>query len=107
MAGTAELKNVMLPNSETIDSTGEFITPAAGDALLCIIDLYSNGRVLVAASLPFADYTGLQTEWEAGTATTVLEAAIDSWLDANTDGGLSDPLTGAQRSVIGYDYVIS
>jgi len=107
MAGTAKLLNVMRPPSYTVDSTGEFVTESDGTALLCIIDLYSNGRVVVTATLPFATYAGLQAEWEAGTATTVLESAIDTWLAANTDGGLTDSLTSAQRAAIGYEYTIS
>lgn len=44
------------------------------------VDLYDDHSVLVPLVLHFADYAGLEAEWDAGVATTVLEAAVEDAL---------------------------
>ena len=53
-------------------------------------------RVLLA----FADYSGLEAEWETGTATTVLDAAVDAQIAATPTSTPNDALTSAQRAFV-------
>lgn len=56
--------------------------------VLAILDLDDDFRRMHQAVLLFADYAGLETEFDAGAATTVLDSSIDTYLAA-----LSDPET--------------
>lgn len=69
------------------------------DYLLVTVDVYSDDRVLDHLIMKFADYAGLQTEWEAGAATTITEAAIVTAWGAR--GGSDDRITSTQRGIIG------
>ncbi len=87
------------------DINGETSGEALDDAVIVAIDREGNGMVGDHFRLAFADYPGLQAEWEAGAATTVLQAAIDSVIAAaEWPGGdnLSDPVKG----LIGLEVVI-
>jgi hypothetical protein len=53
---------------------------ADADHLRTVVDLYDDHSVLVPLVLYFADYTGLESEWDAGVATTVLEEAVEDAL---------------------------
>lgn len=57
----------------------------------------STGYVL---QLAFADYAGLEAEWDAGTATTVLSAAIGTALAA-AGVTTNTTLTAAQKALVG------
>ena len=68
------------------------------DELVVTIDLDADGRRLHKARLKESDYAGLIAEFETGTATTVLQSSIDSYL-----AGLSDDevLTSTQAAYLG------
>lgn len=70
----------------------------AGDGVLVKLDLDSDGRRLRVIFLAFADYAGLQTEWEAGSATTVLDSSIDTALASLPN---DDELTPTQAGYMG------
>lgn len=53
---------------------------AEAEYLRTLVDLNDDHSVLVPLVLQFADYAGLETEWDAGVATTVLEAAVEDAL---------------------------
>ncbi|HOX27429.1 MAG TPA: hypothetical protein PLU44_16905 [Candidatus Krumholzibacteria bacterium] len=75
---------------------------AAADHLYVVVDLHSDGTCEEVVQLAFADYAGLEAEWEAGVATTVLEAAVADRLDDL----VGDALTAPQRNVMD-DYEIN
>jgi len=67
-------------------------TPGASDngtpgrtGLTVLLDLDNDGRRVQPAVLLFDDYAGLETEYDAGSATTVLDAAIDTFLAASAE----------------------
>ena len=99
MAATT-VKKISRPPLRTFSANGAISTFTDGDYLLVTVDYNNDGRRVAQVQLAFADYAGLQAEWEAGTATTVLEAALDTWLGATGFG--TDPLTTAQKAFVGY-----
>ena len=59
-----------------------------------------------AALLAFADYAGLETEWNLGqgTAFTVLDAALDTWLTtgySTTDDATSTEIGTGRKGYVG------
>lgn len=49
------------------------------------VDFIETGSTIqVTATLAFDDYAGLEAEWNAGTATTVLDTSIQSWITGST-----------------------
>jgi len=55
------------------------------DAGWLVVDLVETGTsVPVTATLAFDAYPGLEAEWNAGTATTVLDTAIEMWITGGT-----------------------
>lgn len=62
------------------------------------LDLDNDRRRNDAAVLLFADHAGLETEWDAGVATTVLDSSIDTYLASVS---AAEPLAAAQKSFIG------
>lgn len=74
------------------------------DFLEVTLDRFSNGVQSVQVTLAFADYAGLETEWTTGTATTVLDAAIDTALAAVSEDFDDPVLTSAQRALMGTEY---
>ena len=62
-----------------------------------IVDFFrTEDGATARATFKEADHTGLIAEFEAGTATTVLDAACDDWV-ANV-GVEDDPLSTAQKT---------
>lgn len=53
-----------------------------GDAgyLLVTVDIYDDGSVELPMAIQLADYPGLEAEYDAASATTVLEAAVEDVL---------------------------
>jgi len=99
---TTVVKNVYRPLVEANGTTGEVdggLAPA--DHLLVLLDKNNDGRVQAWVTIKFADHAGLQAEWEAGTDTTILQAAIDAAVQAGV-AWPEEPLTVAQKQVIGY-----
>ena len=80
-------------------ATGAPLGMVDADHLILILDRFSNGRVMKRHELKFADYAGLETEWDTGTATTVLNTSIDS--EMSEIDWPAEPLTGNQRSFVG------
>jgi len=74
-------------------STGDY---EYQDSLRVELDV---AEIRLVASLAFADYAGLETEWDAGIATTVLEAAVVTWLGAEGDG--DDPASAPVKDLYG------
>lgn len=106
MAGIPTLKNVWQPTVSSIDPDTEVEALTLASYLLCFMDRYNNGVTTNVIKLDFADYAGLEAEWLAGTATTVLDAAVAAAVLANTSW-LPETLTSAQRAVINNEYAES
>lgn len=62
------------------------------------LDLDNDRRRIYHGILFFADNAGLEAEFDAGAATTVLDAAIDTHLAAVSE---AEPLSATQHSYIG------
>lgn len=72
------------------------------DFLIARVDLESDGNRIIDVKLDEANHTGLIAEWTAGTATTILEAALDLEIQ-NIDEGTdipSHPMSGTQQTNI-------
>ena len=101
MAEDVTLLNVNRPQVDTF-SSGELGGNEDADYLTIKLDRYSNGRTIVHHHLKFADYAGLETEWETGTATTVLDAAVAS--EMSEIDWPDETITGNQRAYVGATY---
>ena len=53
--------------------------------IVAFLDLDNDGRRIHPAVLLFATYAGLEAEFDAGSATTVLDSSIDTHLAALSD----------------------
>ena len=53
--------------------------------VVATLDLDNDRRRMYQALLRFADYAGLEAEFDAGAATTVLDSSIDTHVAANPD----------------------
>lgn len=80
------------------------LVPASDDngtpirtGLVVHLDLDDDRRRIHVAILLFATFAGLEAEFDAGVATTVLDAAIDTYLAAMTD---AEPLPAAAAGFI-------
>lgn len=82
------LKRDYVVDENGIQSEADFLTVIFRDTGTSLMSL---------VHLNFADYAGLEEEWEAGTATTVLNAACDSYLTANTPP-IGNPVTPSQET---------
>ncbi len=71
---------------------------AARVGLVVELDIDDDYRRIHPAVLLFADYAGLEAEYDAGSATTVLDSSIDTYLAAMSD---PDPLPSAASGFIG------
>lgn len=85
---TYRLKNVYrgrhVDSPTQLSANNDFLT----------IHVLSDEDQEASGQLYFADHAGLETEWDAGTAVTVLDAAVDSWIDANFNTA-DDSLSGS------------
>jgi len=99
MAFDVVIKAAARPVIESIGAGGEAGAAALFSGVEVIIDRAGaeSGGWLV--RLAFADFAGLEAEWSAGVATTVLAAAVASTL-AGGDYTASI-LTTAQRALVG------
>jgi len=68
------------------------------DFLIVLIDHNSNWQRLYWAQLDFADYAGLQAEYEGDTGATVLETSAETWMASNVP---ADPLPSNYRTQMG------
>lgn len=101
MAGGVIIKNVWRPNVPTYTSgVGTGHEPA--DFLTVHVDRYDNGRCLEVLHLDFSDYAGLEAEWEAKSATTVLTSSITTAIAARSWD--EEQLTSTQRAFIGTEF---
>lgn len=98
---TWRIKSVRLPDIVDVNS-GEI-----GAADFLRVHAISDTDQQVTAVLFFADYAGLQAEWEAGSATTVLDASLDSYIAANSVTDDDDLTSGQQTGKDSYEYVDS
>ena len=101
MAAVVELLNYHRPKIDTWAS-GEVSGQTDAEYLIVQLDQFGDGRVVINHKLLFADYAGLETEYDAGTATTVLTAAIAAEMSEIT--WPTDELTSTQRALIGTAY---
>jgi hypothetical protein len=65
--------------------------------LRVVLDLDNDQRRLHVGLLRFADYAGLEAEFDAGSVTTVLDSSIDTYLAALS---ASEPLPAAAAGFI-------
>lgn len=105
MAGTLTVKKFFRPAITVPGAGGEVPEQELADHLVVEIDRFSNGLVMAQICLAFADYAGLEAEFVAGTATTVLAAAIATEIAAN-DVAYGD-MTSAQRSYVGAQIAVA
>lgn len=73
------------------------------DYLRVVVDLYDDHSHQEIICLRFADYQGLQAEWEGGVATVVLGAAVATALGGAEGDGLTPGQRGAVGVVIGQE----
>ena len=99
MAEVGKLSNVYRPLVLAAGAGGELGAVVVASYLVAIVGREGNAVIFDEVTLPFADYAGLEAEWLAGTATTVLVAAIDTAMAAKVD--LPYTLTTEQRAVLG------
>lgn len=98
MAGTTKVLLVRRPTMEVVDANGLSTEPVPADYLELTLDRYGKGTDIEVHQLAFADYPGLEAEWTAGTATTVLDAALAAALPGMAWRPAT--LTTAQRAYI-------
>jgi hypothetical protein len=98
MAGTTKVLMVKRPTMEAFDANGVSTEPTAANYLEVTLDRYGKGTDIEVHRLPFSDHSGLEAEWTAGVATTVLDAAIAAELPTMT--WRPPTLTTAQRAYI-------
>lgn len=98
MAGNLKIKSFFRPTVTAAGAGGEAGEMAPAPFLTVVVDRFSNGAVIMPVNLAFADYAGLEAEFEDQSDTAVLEAAVvDRLGDADVDYG---DYSSAQRSVI-------
>lgn len=102
---TVKLLNVYRPVVPVAGAGGEPGGLELAECLVVEIGRASNVGVVDRRELAFADYAGLEAEWDGGSATSVLAAAVNTDLAARSfaTGGL----TPAQRAVLGYEVSIA
>lgn len=75
------------------------------ELLIATIDHNADGTRLYQISLPFADYPGLEGEWQSGEETALLKAAITQFLIS--PGAPADHMTALQRAqIVGYEIAL-
>lgn len=105
MAGTLKVLSVVRPVIQGDGISGGQGTLEQADYLLVSVDRFSNGAVVQPIFLLFSEYAGLEAEWGAGSATTVLDAAIETEIGVrDVDYG---SLTEAQRAYLGTQIAIA
>lgn len=98
---TWRIKTVGRPRIIDVNS-GEF-----GDADYLRVHAISDEDQECIAVLAFADYAGLESEWNAGTAVTVLGSSLDSFIAANVATADDDLTSGQKTGKDGYTYTDS
>jgi len=104
MAGNPSIVNVWRDQVPSFDINGESVGTEDDNGLFVKIDRYAGASEHIVIRLPFADYAGLEAEWEAGSATTVLKAAVETALGALDLTAYTK--TGPQLAAIGYEMTI-
>lgn len=98
MSANVSVLKVVRPKQPVSTGDGLYDDWEDADFLLVTLDRYGgSGLSRTVVQFNFADYAGLQTEWEAGVATTVLQAAVTTYLGGDP-GWLPERLTSAQRA---------
>lgn len=105
MAGTHIIKDFSRPLVAAYDANGFTTGDEPAEYLLVRVERYSGSGEGTTIKLAFADYAGLEAEWDAGAATTVLDAALDTALAALT--WPDDTKTSAQRAFIDAEITIA
>ena len=105
MAGDPKVMSMERPDVKTLDAAGEFVTFEQADHVWVKLDRFGNGLSVVKVLVVFADHAGVETEWDAGVSTTLLQAAIDSLV--GTVVWPTELLTTAQRAVVGVEFTES
>lgn len=99
MAEVGKLSNVYRPLVLAAGAGGELGAVVVASYLVAIVGREGNAVIFDELVLPFADYAGLEAEWVAGTATTVLLAAIVAAMADKTE--IPYALTTEQRALLG------
>lgn len=97
MAGGVTIKNVRRPKAHSLTAGGERLGLTDADYLLVEVSRFDNDQSDDRVVLKFDDYAGLEAEFEAGTATTVLSSALTTAVAAKTDWQ-DNTLTSTQRA---------
>ncbi len=106
MAWNITIKAINRIPVDTVGAGGATGAPALFAGVEVVVDRQgaeSGGYVL---RLAFADYAGLEAEWNAGTATTVLTAAVATALAA-AGVTTNSTLTAAQKALIGTSVAVA
>jgi len=98
MATTAQTLGITRPYVPTYDANGVPNGYTEADYLLVRLDRWTDGTSTAVHRILFSDYAGLETEWEAQSAVTVLEAAIESEL--SSVDWLTTHMNATQRALI-------
>jgi len=105
MAGNPSIVNVWRDQVPAFDINGESTGTQDDDALMVKVDRYIGAGEIIVIRLAFADYAGLEAEWEAGSATTVLKAACESAMGSMDLTAYTK--TGPQLAAINYEMTVA
>lgn len=105
MSGTHVIKEFWQPLAPTYDANGETTGEALAEYLLVRVEQFAGSGEGVTIKLAFADYAGLEAEWAAGSATTVLDSSLDTAIAAMTFPDATK--TSAQRAFIDVEITIA
>ncbi len=103
MAGSPTVLNVWRNRIPVMAAGGESTSVTDDDALSVLVDRYGGPLENSVLRLLFATYAGLEAEFEAGAATTVLDAAMTTELAGSPRWG-EDSKTSAQRGYLFTEY---
>lgn len=76
MAVNMKVVSVRRPLVNVADANGATVATAPAAHLEVTVDRYADGTTVQTVDVHFSSHAGLEAEWEAGTATTLLAAAI-------------------------------
>lgn len=93
MAGTHVVKDFWQARVALVDANGETIGETGDTGLTVMVERFAGTNETYEVRLEFADYAGLEAEFAAGTAVTVLNASLTTVL-----GTFSWPLASKTAS---------
>jgi len=104
MAGGVVIKKAWRPKVPTLTTGGDRLGETDASYLLVQVARFDNDQDRDRVVLQFADYAGLEAEFEAGSVTTVLDSSLTTEIGAKTDWQ-TNPLSSTQRAnILGVEY---